>query len=151
MQHFDTDYAERLYARIKAIPPERPPLWGRLCRQGLIEHFIWVLRHAMGRSSVIPDCSTWYTRSIMKPLILKGYRAIPRNIHLPEQLVQQGLKLSEPGDLETLQALLEEYLRRVQDDELVPSPHPFLGKMSVDEWDRLHIVHFEHHLRQFAE
>ena len=74
---------------------------------------------------------------------------IPKNIKLPEQLAKQGIQLSEPGDMETLQALVEEYLRRVQDDELVPYPHPFLGKMNIDDWDQLHVLHFEHHLRQF--
>ena len=150
MQHFDSDYAERLCARIEGIPEDRAPSWGSLDRQALLEHFIWALRHAMGRSSRVPDCSTRFTRRILKPLIFSGIIRIPKNIRLPEPLTRQGIRMCEPGDMETLQALLEEYLRRVQDDELVPAPHPFFGKMDIDEWDRLHVLHFEHHLRQFS-
>lgn len=149
MQHFDTDYAERLCLRIESISPDKAPRWGKLRRAGLIEHFVWSLKHAMGKSTKVPDCSTWFTRTILKPLLLGGYVPIPKNIQLPEQLAKQGIQLSEPGDMETLQALVEEYLRRVQDDELVPYPHPFLGKMNIDDWDQLHVLHFEHHLRQF--
>ncbi len=150
MQHFDSDYAEQLCTRIQAIPADTIPLWGKLRKQGLIEHFIWALKHTMGRSSKIPDYGAWYARQVLKPLILKGIIPIPRNIHLPVQLADQGIQLREPGDMETLQALLEEYLRLVQDDELTPSPHPFFGKMDIDEWDRLHVLHFEHHLKQFS-
>lgn len=149
MQHFDADYSERLCVRLEAIPPDRVPLWGKLRKQDLIEHLIWTLRHAMGRSTKVPDCSTWFMCRILKPLILAGIIRIPRNLHMPEQLAGQGIHLREPGDMETLQALLEEYLRQVQDDDLIPAPHPFFGRMSVDEWDRLHVLHFEHHLRQF--
>lgn len=149
MQHFDSDYAECLCARIDTIPPDKTPRWGKLRRAGLIEHFIWSLKHAMGKSTKVPDCSTWFTRTIAKSLLIKGYLPIPRNVTLPEQLESQGIQMSESGDMETLQALMEEYLRRVQDDELVPYPHPFLGKMNIDEWDQFHVLHFEHHLRQF--
>lgn len=149
MQHFDSDYAERLCARLQAIPADAEPLWGKLRRPGLIRHFVWSIKHAMGRSTAVPDCSTWFTRQVLKPLLLKRYVAIPRNVRLPEQLSRQGIETAEPGDLETLQALMEEYLRRIQDDDLVPYPHPFLGKLDIDEWDQLHVLHFEHHLRQF--
>lgn len=150
MQHFDTDYAERLCERLKSIPEDRQPLWGTLTRRALIEHFVWALRHAMGRSLAVPECGTWFTRTIIKPLILNGLLSIPRNIQLPKQLTSQGIQMREPGDMETLQALLEEYLSRIQDDDLVPYPHPFFGKMEIDEWDRLHVIHFEHHLKQFS-
>jgi hypothetical protein len=28
--------------------------------------------------------------------------------------------------------------------------HPFFGKMSVEEWDTLHVKHLNHHLSQFG-
>lgn len=149
MQHFDSDYAERLCARIRSIPADKAPAWGKMRRPDLVRHLIWSLKHALGRSTAVPDCSTWFTRRILKPVLLHGWLPIPRNIRLPEQLTRQGIEMTEPGDLETLQALMEEYLRRIQDDDLVPYPHPFFGKMDIDEWDRLHVLHFEHHLRQF--
>ena len=83
MQHFDSDYAERLCARIEAISVDQKPLWGRLDRQGLLEHFIWVLRHAMGRSSRVPDYGTWFARRILKPLVLAGIVRIPEISNCP--------------------------------------------------------------------
>ena len=28
--------------------------------------------------------------------------------------------------------------------------HPFFGEMTLNEWDRLHVMHLEHHLKQFG-
>ncbi|HDP34636.1 MAG TPA: DUF1569 domain-containing protein [Candidatus Hydrogenedentes bacterium] len=150
MQHFDSDYGEQLLERITRIPEDATPRWGAMRRKDLIEHFVWVLRHAMGRSNRVPDCSNWFSRSIIKFMILNGIAPIPKNTHLPALLRNQGVTLQETGDLETLQAIIEEYLHLVQADELTPAPHPYFGPLTVDDWDKLHIRHFEHHLKQFS-
>ncbi len=149
MQHFDTDYAEQVIERLGRIPRDATPAWGSLRYDTLIEHFIWTLRHVLGRSTRVPDCSSWLLRRIIKPLVLHGYFTIPKNVCLPLQLTRHGITMREAGDIETLAALLEEYLNLVQADDLAPTPHPFLGPLSIDEWDRIHVLHFEHHLRQF--
>ena len=142
MQHFDSDYADQIIERLRRIPRDSAPAWGSLCFDTLIEHFIWTLHHALGRSRRVPDCSTWFLRRVVKPLVLRGYIAIPKNIALPAQLAQQGITLCDAGDIETLAALLEEYLNLVQADDLAPAPHPFLGPLSIDDWDRIHVLHF---------
>ncbi len=149
MQHFDSDYGSNIITRISHILEDRRPRWGTMTRNDLLAHFIWILRHAMGRSTRIPDCSTWRLRTLVKPLVLRGLLPMPRNMHLPPQLTANGLTLLESGDIETLQAIIEEYLQLVQADELDPAPHPFFGPLDVDEWDKLHVRHFEYHLRQF--
>ena len=92
----------------------------------------------------------WVTKRVVKPLILGGVLRMPKNLRLPARIAARGVTLREPGDLETLHALLEEYVSLVQADELRPAEHPAFGPMSVDDWDRLHVLHFEHHLRQFG-
>jgi hypothetical protein len=34
--------------------------------------------------------------------------------------------------------------------KLSQDPHPFFGKLTVDEWDQLQWKHLDHHLRQFG-
>lgn len=150
MQHFDQDFVQHIIELMATIPPDKKPVWGSMTKKELIEHFIWLMKHMLERSVKVPDCSTWFSRVILKPLILHRWIRFPKNMKLPNQLVAQGIHLREPGDMETLQALIEEYLAKVQNDELFPAPHPFLGHLTIDEWDRLHVVHFEHHLKQFS-
>ena len=33
---------------------------------------------------------------------------------------------------------------------ITTEPHPFFGKLSADDWDRLQAKHLDHHLRQFG-
>lgn len=149
MRHFDGDYVEDVVSRLGAIRKDAVPRWGELTRDRLIEHLIWSLRHAMGRSRTVPFFGNCLHRYVTRPLVLAGAIALPRDMGLPAHLRAQGIVTREPGDLETLQAILEEYLSLVQADELQPAPHPAFGHLGIDGWDRFHVLHFDHHLRQF--
>lgn len=35
-------------------------------------------------------------------------------------------------------------------DGVTKDPHPFFGKMTTEEWDRMQWMHLDHHLRQFG-
>ena len=149
-RHFDSDFIQDAMARIKRIPSDAKPKWGTLNRAGLIEHFIWVLRHSMGRSKQMPFVGNWVSRKIAAPLVLSGIVPIPKNIRFPKWIRKTGFDGREPGDEETLHALMEEYISLVQADELTPAPHPAFGDIGVDGWDRMHVHHFEHHFKQFG-
>ena len=150
MEHLDTDYVERLVTRIGRIAPDAAPKWGVLRRDTMIQHLVWAVLHSMGRSNQMKFYGNWFTAHVMGPVCLHGLLPIPKNVQLPKRFRDQGVTLREPGDLDTLRRLLEEYLNLVQADELRPAPHPLLGDIGVDGWDRLHVLHFEHHLRQFG-
>ncbi len=124
--------------------------WGTLDRAGLVEHLIWAVRHSMGRSRQVPCSGGWLTRRLVGPLLLHGLIRIPRNVALPAHLRGQEITAREPGSLDTLEALCGEYLALVQADELNPASHPIFGPLDVDGWDRMHVLHFEHHCRQFG-
>jgi len=150
MEHLDTDYVERLVARLGRIAPDTVPRWGKLRRDTLVEHLVWVVRHSMGRSKQMPFYGNWFTVHILGPIVLRGFIPIPKNIQIPKKLREKGVTMREPGNLDTLRRLLEEYLNLVQADELLPAPHPVFGDVGIDGWDRIHVMHFEHHLRQFG-
>lgn len=149
-RHFDLDYIEEVIGLLRKLPEDTVPRWGQLRRGTLIEHLIWNIRQAMGRSHHVPFVGNWATRAIVKPIVLSGIFPMPRNVKLPAKLRAKQIELREGGDLETLHALLEEYAGLVQADELQPGVHPLFGPMSVDDWDRLLVLHYEHHLKQFA-
>lgn len=149
-RHLDADYVNEVMARLKQIPRDAKPKWGKLDRQGLVEHFIWTMRHAMGRSKTVPFLGNWFSRIVLRPIILNGLLPIPKNLPFPKWLQETGFNGREPGDEETLHALLDEYLNLVQADELTPGIHPVFGDIGVDGWDRLHVLHFEHHFKQFG-
>lgn len=145
MPAFDHDYVEDLIARLSSIPADAKPAWGTLDRDRLIAHLITTVRYSMGRLGTLPDRGNWFTKRILAPLIINGIVPIKKNVKVPGATP----RATSRDDLETLHALLEEYLQLVQADELTPPPHPFFGDLGVDGWAKMHLAHFKHHLRQF--
>lgn len=148
--HLDNDHIEQIFRRLGRISPDAPPQWGSMDRPAMIRHLVWMVRYALGRSGDLPPLHNWFTRTMVRPLMLSGWISMPRNIRMPRLYRKMEIVLQEPGDEETLRALLEDYVNLVQADELVPRDHPLFGPMSVDDWDRYLVIHIDHHLRQFG-
>ncbi len=149
MRLFDHDFAADVIARLRALEPDAKPAWGTLTPERMVSHLALSVRYSLGQAGVFPDKSNWLLRNVVCPLLLHGMLPMPKNVKLTAPVgVPPDLPMSD--DLETLHALLEEYLDLVQADELAPPRHAFFGDIGVDGWARLHVIHFEHHLRQFG-
>ena len=149
MQSFDHDYVEKLIGRLSALGgvPRRKLL--PLSVDALAEHLSETLRYSMGRGPSLCDRSTWFSRTVRKPLVLSGI--LPVAEVMDHRVATLSARSRWDGTaIETLHAQLEEYLGLVQADELEPAPHPELGPFDIDDWARWHVVHFEHHLRRCA-
>ncbi|HRK36636.1 MAG TPA: DUF1569 domain-containing protein [Candidatus Hydrogenedentes bacterium] len=148
MRAFDHDFVNETAARLNRIKVEAKPLWGTMTAEQMFGHLAGALRFAMGRGPEEPDRSTWFTRRVIAPLLLRGILKTPRNV--------KGIRFAKPSeplpvsDAETVHALLESYLAAVQSGELNPPDHPMFGNIGVDGWAKLHVLHFDHHLRQFG-
>ena len=145
--HFDHDYLTDVIKRLEQVKSDARPLWGSLTPARMIAHLIDAVRYSMGKAGDMPDKSTWFSRRVACPLVLRGIVKIPRNV----KAATPSGPVTPPGhaDVETLHAVLEDYLGLVQAGEFDPKPHPYFGQVGIDGWDRLHVLHFEHHLRQF--
>lgn len=146
MRALDHDYVNELVTRLGKLEPDARPAWGRMTPDRMVGHLIGTVRYSMGRGPRLPFAGNWFSRKVLAPLILNGVLSIPKNVKVsrPE---------NEPlpaGDVETLHATLEDYLALVQTGELSPPHHPFFGDIGVDGWAKMHVRHFEHHLKQFG-
>ncbi len=145
--HFDHDYLADVIQRLQGVKPDAKPLWGTMTTAKMMAHLIDTVRYSMGKAGNMPDQSTWFSRRVVAPLLMRGIVRIPRNVKAPTP--SGPVTPPSQADVETLHAVLEDYLALVQAGELDPKPHPMFGHVGVDGWDRLHVLHFEHHLRQF--
>ena len=148
MRSFDHDYVNDVIERLGRIEPNAKPAWGTLTPQGMIRHLVEAVRYSMGKGPKIAYTGNWFVRRVIAPLIINGILKIPKNIKAPP-FRDPNRPPIPPDDLETFHALLEEYLALIQADELEPEVHPGFGDIGVDGWAKLHVVHFEHHMRQF--
>ncbi|MDZ4859628.1 MAG: hypothetical protein SGI88_11660 [Candidatus Hydrogenedentes bacterium] len=148
MRAFDHDYVSEVIARAGRVKPDARAVSGIMTRNEMLDRLAGCIRMAMGSALIGPDASTWFSRSILRPLVLHGFIPLPR---AAEMLcpVPAGAQPNHV-DLETLHALLETYLDRVHTGDLVSSRHPIFGEIGIDGWARLHVVHFERLLRRFG-
>ncbi len=147
IRHFDNDYVRDVLRRLAKLAPDARPRWGRMTPADMIAHLIGSIRYSLGKAPLQPDRSTFLIRTVVRPLLIAGLLPMPKNMIVE----RKGFTLfSSPGDVETLHAVLEEYLALVQTGELSPPAHPALGPMGIDDWARIHFIHFEHHLKQFG-
>lgn len=149
MRYFDHDTARETLRRAAGIPADAAPRWGTMNRDQMFGHLAETTLYTMGRRGPGVDRSTWFTRNLIKPVILSGAVKLPRNVKLPRRPGQPAPMMAD-GDIESLEAVIDEYLALAQAGELEPRLHPFFGLLGVDEWARFHVLHFDHHLRQFG-
>ena len=148
MRDFDHDFVDDVVERLGRVKPDAQPRWGTMTPEQMIAHLVDVVLFSMGQGGDMPDVGNWFTRNVAGPLLLHGIVRLPKNLKTPKTINKPPR--TGPDDLETLHAVLEDYLGLVQSGELEPKRHPALGDLGVDDWARLHVVHFEHHMRQFG-
>lgn len=146
---FDHDYVNESMERLATLAHDAQPAWGKMTPEALPTHLAGLVLYSMGRSQPIDDTSNWLQRNVLKRLLLAGVLRIPKNIKVPDRVAER-LAAPKPYDIESLHALLEEYLGSILADDIDPPPHPALGRFSVDDWACFHCRHFEHHFRQFG-
>lgn len=86
----------------------------------------WYLRLALGR--------------VMKKRVLQA-GTMTAGIKLPEQALPKP-GLDDRAEAEALRAALNYFSGHAG----AVAPHPFFGRMTKDEWSRLHAIHCAHHL-----
>ena len=147
MRHFDHDYVEEIVRRLRTLKSDAKPAWGAMSEPQMVGHLIETMHYSIGRGPTYAIRTNWLKRHVVAPLIINGIVKIPKNINVPRP---HDATILPVGDVETLHAVLDEYLSLVQADEVTPAPHPAFGVIGVDGWAKMHVVHFEHHLTQFG-
>lgn len=119
-----------------------------MSRDRMIGHLVFWVKYSMGRGPEYPFAGNWFTVSVIGPLMLNGWLRIPRD--LKGLQTNPPIPQPEPADTETLHAVLETYLELVQTGDIGPRKHPAFGDIGIDGWAKMHVLHFEHHLKQFG-
>jgi hypothetical protein len=86
----------------------------------------WLVRSTLGR--------------VFKKKVLRE-RQMKAGIKVPEKFLPKP-GMDDRAEAESLRASIAYYLAHPETRAL----HPFFGRMTGDEWDRLHLIHSAHHL-----
>ena len=143
-------FAEEIIKKLERVDPGAKPIWGKMTAPQMIGHLRKVLQYTMGEGPSMPFRGNWFSRHVLRHLIVHQVVAMPKNVRLPRP---KGMKDMPPPAEATTGELLEtlhEYLERHQRQELPSRVHPFFGELGPEAWNKLHVAHFKHHLKQFG-
>lgn len=135
-----------LQNRIAQLTAQATGQWGKMTAAQMVLHCQKPLDVAEGTLSLPHSFVGKLFGKMVKKQFLSG-KPISRN----SPTAKAFLVLHNPDFEKEKNTLLEQVKRfgSLGPNAVIHKTHPFFGKMTDDEWGRLHYVHLDHHLQQF--
>jgi Protein of unknown function (DUF1569) len=134
--------------RVDNLSPQSKALWGQMTVNQALAHMTDQFRMMYGEIQ-IKDRSSFVSRTVTKWMVLKAEN-ISKDLPTVFEM-DQNKGGTPPTTFDEDKSTLKNYLLKFpmknnHDLEL----HPFLGKMTIDQFGRLAWQHLDHHLKQFG-
>ena len=144
---FDSNTNEGIINRINSLTVDSKNEWGKMNVSQMLKHSQQPLLVAFGDKKLKRGLmgilfGNMAKKAFLKPGVFK--RNLPTD---PSFLVKDQKKFEE--EKQKLIELVKRFAASGPAD-ISKDPHPFFGKLTVEEWDTLQIKHLDHHLRQFG-
>lgn len=146
MIRYNRAFLDDAFRRLGSLAPDQAPHWGEMRPPQLFAHLATSLRYGLGKEEPQPDTGGFFGHWIAAPLILNGIIQRPKNVEAPSMYDNAP----PTATLDEARREAEEFLRRYEARDLDPPPHQYFGNIGLDGWAKLHVSHFEHHMRQFG-
>jgi hypothetical protein len=139
---------EEIISRINKLSPQTQRQWGKMDVNQMLYHTAAGLKIAYGDIKTARK-GNWLSKQMMRFFILKTDFPTPKEKAetFPEiNTVTLGIN---PADFNAEKSTLIDLVKNFPVKELHPTSG-LLGKMSKQNWARLHYTHLDHHLKQFG-
>ena len=143
---FEPNVVQEMVGRINKLSSDTKPQWGKMNVAQMLTHAQRPLKVAFDEMKIKRGLiGILFGGMARKQLTKPG--PFKRNLPTDKNFVVSG----NPDFQKEKQHLIELVQRFGQSkDKLTQDPHPFFGKLSQEEWDKLMWKHLDHHLRQFG-
>lgn len=150
MKKFDRIYAKEVIERLRRLRPDVQPRWGVMKPDELVPHLIGTMRFSMGDLGEQYFMGNWVTVNVVGPLLMNGILPMPKGVKFKDAKGTPQPGLSAPGDIDDLEVEIERYIAGNEAGSINTARHGVFGDLGVDGWAKMHVVHFNHHLKQFG-
>ena len=150
MQSLFTDEGlQGIHKRISQLSPDSPARWGKMNVGQMLAHCqaplnVGIGSHALGKYNFILRA---IGRMVKKSLV-KDETPYKKN-----QPTDKSFVVADSRNFDAEKAKLIDSVNKFSTagkQGSLGGNHPFFGKMTLEEWDRLQWKHLDHHLRQFG-
>lgn len=148
MEFFTPGKYEHFRLRIEKMTLDSPRQWGTMNVAQMFHHLNLAVGGALGFYD-LPDESYLLARTAFRWILVDWFPEQPKGLRLPLNFV---IDLNTQYDFEAEKAILLEVIKKACNarSEEEYGPHCLFGKMSLNEWGKLSLIHIDYHLRQFA-
>lgn len=144
---FDSETLNHYVKRIEQLTSATDAEWGKMNVSQMMAHVSNVLETSMSKEKKKRPLIGYILGPIAKSRLTSD-DPFRRNLPTSSHFV-----ITDPRNFYTER---ERLLKRVNEfskggpEIITPHPHPFFGKLTVDEWNNSQCKHLDHHLRQFG-
>jgi hypothetical protein len=136
---------EAILNRINALAPESKALWGKMTVDQMCKHCTSTILVAFDKQEVKVNFLMRFLGKLLKNKVFNG--EFGKNSPTAKEFV-----FIDHYDLESVkQELIANFSQFAQGHKMIKvMDHPFWGKMTYEDWDKLMWRHIDHHLEQFG-
>ncbi len=138
---------QKMVNRINSLSPDTKALWGRMTVSQMLAHCQEPLYIALGEKHLKGGLIAFLFGKIAKKQMVKDSPFKKNLPTAPGFVVKVEKNFSEEKN--KLVQLVQRFGKN-DPEEIAKRPHPFFGKLTVEEWNLLQYKHLDHHLRQFG-
>jgi hypothetical protein len=142
---FDKAGNEAMISRLNKLTPESQAQWGKMTVDQMCKHCVSTIDVAFGTQELKVNFLMRFLGKIMKE---KAFNSeFKKNSPTAKEFI-----FTAAYDFEEAKKELIEKFSRFSEGQpsIVVMDHPFWGKMTYEDWDKLMWNHLDHHLKQFG-
>ncbi len=139
---------EEIISRINKLNPQTQSEWGKMNVNQMLYHTAAGMKIAYGEIKTARK-GKWLSKQMMRFFILKTDFPTPKEKAETFAEINTVTLNINPADFNAERNTLIDLVKKFPAKELYPTSS-LLGKMSRDNWARLHYTHLDHHLKQFG-
>ncbi len=142
---YDKVENDKIIARIEALNPSSRAIWGKMSVDQMMKHTNCAMTVAFGEKSLkINFLMRFLGRMIKNKVINSEFKKDSPTA--PEFIFKEKYDFDDAK-----KELINNFSRFAGGQEAIKvTDHPFWGKMTFEDWDKLIWNHMDHHLRQFG-
>lgn len=146
MPKYDRNFIDKTVERMSSLSTDSKPVWGSMTAPQMMAHLLVAVRYSLGKEKETPPEGGFLIRYILGPIFVNGILPFPKGVGKPALYDAAAAQAT----VDELKAEMEEFLQAFESNRVDPPPHPLLGNLGPTGWSKLHVVHSDHHLRQFG-
>jgi Protein of unknown function (DUF1569) len=138
---------QKIIDRINKLTPENQAQWGKMNVAQMISHCEAPIDVAFGNLDLKANFFMQLLGKMLKKKILNSTEFKKDSPTAPEFIRKNEC------DFEIAKANLISKINKFSEfgeKAIKTTKHPFFGEMTLQDWDKLHVMHLDHHLKQFG-